>query len=366
MRDTGAAEAVGEDITIETRGAAIIVTLDRPRALNALTTAMRRELDVRIPVIARDAENYAVVIKSGNTRAFSAGGDVRELVEWGKTDRERARRAFHDEYQLNWKLECFCKPTVSLIDGMVMGSGVGLTLYNTHRVAASGYRFAMPETAIGLFPDVGVCHVLARLPGSIGMYLGLTGRSVGRAEAMHLGLVTHCIGPEEFAAIEAALTGAYPIDPELDARHADPGPGELEPYREVIARCFSAVTVEEIFARLAAVEGSPKPWAAAVLADLEKRSPLSLKLTHRHIRDSKSRDLRDTLVFDYRLACRCLDASDFYEGVRAALIDKDNAPKWQHARLEDVPAELVDAYFAPLGDDDLKLPTRAEMLDIRA
>lgn len=366
MRDAGAAEAVIEDIIIETRGAAIIVTLDRPRALNALTTAMRRELDVRIPVIARDPENYAVVIRSANAKAFSAGGDVRELVDWGRSSRELARRAFHDEYQLNWKLECFCKPTVSLIDGMVMGSGVGLTLYNTHRVAGPGYRFAMPETAIGLFPDVGVCHVLSRLPASIGMYLGLTGRAIGRAEAFHLGLVTHCIGAEEFGSIEAALVEAYTIDPELDRRHADPGPGELERYREIIARCFSAPTVEEIFARLAAVEGSSKSWADAVLADLEKRSPLSLKLTHRHLRESIARDLRETLVVDYRLACRSLDGTDFYEGVRAALIDKDGAPKWQHARLKDVPSALVDTYFAPLDGDELALPMRSEMLDIRA
>lgn len=366
MRDTAAAEPIVEDISIKTRGAAVIVTLDRPRALNALTTAMRRDLDVRIPLIARDPENYAVVIRSANAKAFSAGGDVRELVEWGRTDRELARKAFHDEYLLDWKLECFCKPTVSLIDGMVMGSGVGLTLYNTHRVAGPGYRFAMPETAIGLFPDVGVCFVFARLPGWIGMYLGLTGRSIGRAEGYHLGLATHCIEPRHFAAIEAALADAYPIDPELDARHADPGPGELEPYREVIARCFSATTVEEIFARLRAIDDEMRPWAEGVLADLAKRSPLSLKLTHRHIRDSRTRDLSETLVADYRLACRCLDGHDFYEGVRAALIDKDGNPRWQHARLDDVPATLVDAYFAPLGGGDLVLATRAQMLDIRA
>ena len=180
------------------------------------------------------------------SKAFSAGGDVRELVRWGREDRARAQRAFAEEYALNWLHECFSKPTISLIDGPVMGSGVGITLYGTHRVAGEGYRFAMPETAIGLFPDVGTAWTLSRLPDAIGMYLGLTGRSIGRADAYALGLLTHCIPAARFEEIKAALIDTWPVDPLLDERHVDPGPGELAPYAEHIARCFSAPTVEEI------------------------------------------------------------------------------------------------------------------------
>jgi enoyl-CoA hydratase len=234
-------------------------------------------------------------------------------------------------------------------------------------VAGEGYSFAMPETQIGLFPDVGVAHVFARLPQHVGMYLGLTGRSIGRAEAYALGLVTHCIDSGQFEAIKAALADTWPVDTILDERDQDCGPGELAPYRETIDRCFSADTVEEILTRLGHVDGTLREWADNVAADLRARSPLSLKITHRHIRGAQAGDLRQTLAGDYRLAARLLEANgDFYEGVRAALVDKDGAPRWTPARLEDVTDAMLDAYFAPLGARELVLPTREEMQQARA
>lgn len=170
------------------QGSVAVVTLDRPRALNALTSAMRAALAAWFPAFARDPQVYAVVLRSTSPKAFSAGSDVREVIALGRSDQEAARRAFREEYALNWQIECFSKPTVALIDGMVMGGGVGISLYGTHRVAGEGYRFAMPETMIGLFPDVGVCHAFARMPGHMGTYLGLTGRTIGRADAYALGL----------------------------------------------------------------------------------------------------------------------------------------------------------------------------------
>src|SRR6185312_15309110 len=163
--------------------------------------------------------------------------------ECGRRDAGEARRLLAAEYSLNWLLECFTKPTVSLIDGVVMGSGVGISLYGTHRVATERYRFAMPETAIGLFPDVGACWAFARMPDAIGMYLALTGRAIGRADAYRLGLVTHCISAASFGEIRAALEDADPVDPVLDTRHTDPGPGELDAMRTAIAWCFSAGSV---------------------------------------------------------------------------------------------------------------------------
>ena len=165
----------GEVIT-SIEGAAGTVTLNRPRALNALTAAMRAKIATAFAAWARDPQVYATAIVSTSDRAFCAGGDVREMVAWGKDRPEEARRALAAEYALNWQLDCFTKPTVSLIDGVVMGSGVGITLFGTHRVAGERYRFAMPETRIGLFPDDGVSWAFARMPDHIGMYLALTGR----------------------------------------------------------------------------------------------------------------------------------------------------------------------------------------------
>ena len=233
-------EAAAGDIMIGTDHAAALVTLNRPQALNALTTAMRAAMARAFPRWARDPEIYAVVVSSASERAFCAGGDLREMTEWGRNRQADAVRSLAEEYALNWQLECFIKPTVSLIDGVAMGSGVGISLYGTHRVAGERYRFAMPETGIGLFPDDGVSWAFARMPDAIGMYLALTGRAIGRADAYRLGLVTHCIPAGRFGEIRAGLAAADTVDPLLDDRHEDPGPGELEALRPAIARCFSA------------------------------------------------------------------------------------------------------------------------------
>lgn len=361
------ADTSDETLKVECTGSLALVTLARPRALNALTQHMRTRFSEHLWSFARDPQVYAVVLQSESPRAFSAGSDVREVIGIARTDLAAGLKLFADEYALNWQCECFSKPTVPLIDGMVMGGGVGITQYGTHRVAGENYAFAMPETLIGLFPDIGACHVLARLPGHVGMYLGLTGATVGRADAYALGLVTHCIGASKFEAIKAGLAETWPVDPLLDERHEDCGPGVLAPYHELIDRCFSAPTVEDILARLDAESGGGAAWAREVAADLRRRSPLSLKITHRHIRWSVGRDLRQVLEIDYRLAARILEADgDFYEGVRAALIDKDGAPRWSPARLEDVTDAMLDGMFKPLGAGELVLPSREEMQAARA
>jgi enoyl-CoA hydratase len=359
-------EIKSEDITIATDRSVATIKFQRAKALNALTRAMRAAMMESFPKFARDPMVYAVVQRSASPRAFSAGSDVRELIALAQQEMGEARSAFREEYALDWQIECFSKPTVSLIDGMVMGGGVGISQFGTHKVAGDGYRWAMPETMIGLFPDVGQAHVLARMEGSMGMYLGLTGRAIGRADAYALGLCTHCIAATEFDAIQEGLAEVWPVDPLLDERHADPGEPELAPFREAIARCFSAASVEEIVDRLSGETRDAGAWAAGVVKDLAQRSPLSLKVTHRHIRNAAAYDIRETLQADYRLACRFLDRHDFREGVRANLIDKDGPPKWRPARLEDVTQAMVDDYFAPIGADEFVLPTRQEMQAARA
>lgn len=337
-------------------GATGVFTLDRPRARNAVSQAMIAAMQAEIPKLARDPNIYGLVIRSAVDGIFSAGGDLREMAGVGVPPVSTLAH----EYRLVWLLECFSKPTVSLIGGPVMGSGVGLSLYGTHRVAGEGYRFSMPETAIGLFPDVGAAMVFAQMPDFIGHYLGLTGRAIGPADAYALGLVTHVVPTARFADIEADFADVQPIDEVLDSRHRDPGPGELEPHRATIARAFSAPSVAEIVARLDA-ETRDREWAHAVATDLRRQAPLALEVTRRHIERSRAFDLRLTLEVDNRVMDRMLVQHDFREGVRALLIDKDKKPRWQPSRLEEVTPAMVERLFDPAPGHELVLPTREEM-----
>lgn len=352
-------------VEVARHGAVMTITLNRPEALNAFDDEMRQVFAAEIPKIARDPDIYVVMLNSTSPKAFCAGGDVRALVKTAAADTALAASYFAGEYRLNWLLECFSKPTVSLINGLCMGSGAGLTCFNTHRVAGETYKFAMPETAIGLFPDVGVAHVLALLPWPMGLYLGLTGRIVGQADAHWLGLATHCIGSAHYAHIIEQLSTAEPIDPLLDSLHESPAAGPLQGEQAMIADLFSSPSLVEILQKLANAKGASQGFAQSTLADLRKRSPVSLAITDRHIRSVRQLDLRQTLIQDYRLAVRCLEARDFAEGVRAALVDKDASPRWQHAALEDITEHEIARYFEPLPDGDLSLPTREDMQGAR-
>lgn len=359
MTNAQTSDSVPLDLT--RRGAVAIATLARTNRRNALTPAMQQALLAWYPSLARDPGVYAVMLRSALDGVFSVGGDVREILDLAEADVGKARAALADELRLYWLAECFSKPTVSLIDGVVMGSGVGVTFYGTHRVAGESYSFRMPETAIGYVPDCGLSHAFARLPHAIGLYLGLTGAAVGPADALALGLVTHCIPRSDFPAIEAALADADPVDPVLDARHRDPGPSALLADAPRIGRYFSGPRLAAILAHLERPETEDRAWAAETLATLRGHSPLALCLTDRAIRNAADFDIRQTLIQDYRLAHRLVASADFREGVRARLIDKDQAPRWVHAMVEDVPTHEVEGYFAPLGPQELALPSRTEM-----
>jgi enoyl-CoA hydratase len=347
-------------------GAAAIVAIDRPAARNALTRAMIASLSAELKRWARDPQIYALAVTSAVDGVFCAGGDVRELVATARTDPGEAQAGLGHEYALNWQLDCFTKPTVSLIDGAVMGSGVGLTLYGTHRVAGGRYKFAMPETAIGFFPDVGTAHVLARLPDEIGIYLGLTGRALDRSDAYGLGLCTHCVDAAAFPAIARALSDADPVDPLLDGLHRDPGPVTLTPERRaIIAAAFSASRVAEILRRLEQRAEASDAFAAEIASDLRTKSPIALAVTLRALRRARGLDLRETLIQDYRVAVRFLETPDFYEGVRAQLIDKDRKPGWEPRTLAGVTDAEVDRFFEIPPGGDLALPLRAEMQSSR-
>lgn len=361
QKNLSATEQVAPKLVAERQGALFRFILNRPQSLNAFDDEMCAVLAREIPLIARNPDLYICAILSSSPKAFCAGGDVLSLTALAKSDPAAARQAFKNEYTLNWLLECFSKPTVSFIDGLCMGSGCGLSSFNTHRIAGENYKWAMPETRIGLFPDVGIAKVLSRLPWPLGLYLGLTGRIVTRGDAQWLGLVTHCIPSSRFPDILAKLADAQPVDPILDAENVIQKPGPLQGERSIIEDYFSAADIGGIVRNLEKATGSSKEWAEKTLADLRSMSPLSLAITDRHIRSALQLEIRETLIQDYRVADRCLSAHDFFEGVRAFLRDKDKKPVWQYPSIEAVPPDVVNSYFEPLNSGDLSLPSREDM-----
>jgi enoyl-CoA hydratase len=352
-------EVDAAQLVVGTQGAAGLLTLNRPHVLNALNTGMRASMAAALRKWASDPEIYAVVLAASGGKAFCAGGDVRELIDWVERDLPRARQSVADEYRLVWQIDCFTKPIVALIDGLVMGSGAGISMFATHRVAGPGYQFAMPETALGFFPDVGATVFLGQLPGAVGTYLGLTGDRIGRADAYQLGIASHCIDPEHYPAIRQALAAADPVDPLLDSLHADPGQGPLAARRKAIDRCFDATDLPAILARLEAEGGEHRDWARAAREKLAKASPLSLAVTLRQLREGRSMGLKDALEREHRMTVNLMRSPDFREGVRALLVDKDGAPRWTHSH-ETVSSADVEKAFAPLAEGDLKLPARPQ------
>jgi enoyl-CoA hydratase len=334
------------DIRFERRAALAIVTLDRPQALNALTLEMSKQLDARLVEWGRDPEINAVLIRGAGGRAFCAGGDIRALYDAGRRKDPYASDFYRAEYRLNHRIKTYGKPYVALIDGIVMGGGVGLSIHGSHRVVTERCRFAMPETGIGFFPDVGGTWFLPRCPGALGLYLGLTGARIGAADMLYCGLATHHVRSEGLDGW--ADIGAGAIDSWLEKSAADAGPAPLARDRETIDRCFAADSVEGILADL---DADGTAWAQETAAMLRRKSPTSLKVTMRQLQVGRQlTGFAEAMRMEYRLARHFMAAPDFYEGVRAAVIDKDNAPRWQPESLAEVSDKAVAGYFEPLGD----------------
>ena len=340
------------EVLFELRGGVATVTLNRPEALNALTLAMVRSLDARLADCAADAAVRVIVIQGAGERAFCAGGDVRALYDAGLSGGDLPAVFYRREYALNHRIHGLEKPYVALMDGITMGGGVGVSVHGSHRVATERTLFAMPETGIGLFPDVGGSYFLPRLPGAIGMYLALTGTRLAAADCLYAGIATHCVASGRLDELRDALTRDSNVDRALGGLHWDPGTAPLAAHRDAIDRCFAAASVAEIIAGL---EAERTDWAVKQLEALGAKSPTSLKVTVRQISAGAGIGFAEVLRMEYRLTQACMAGHDFYEGVRAAVIDKDRQPKWRPARLDQVTEAAVDAYFAPLGDRDLVL-----------
>lgn len=344
---------IGEsEVVCERRGAAGIITLNRPKALNALTLAMVRDMRRALDAWEVDPGVTRVVVTGAGDKAFCAGGDIRRLYELGRAGRKAEALTFwREEYELNVRIKRYPKPYVALIDGIVMGGGVGVSLHGTHRVAGDRYLFAMPEVGIGFFPDVGATYALPRRPGESGTYLALTGERVRAADALALKLATHAIPSIAMADVKEALIAGEPIEDLLRQASSDPGPAPLEPHRATIERCFSADSVPAILDRLGQ-DGSD--FAAKVAATIRTKSPTSLSIAFEQMRRGTVLTFEDAMRVEFRIVSRIAEGHDFYEGVRATLIDKDGQPRWDPPSLEAVSAAAIEAYFADLGETELE------------
>jgi len=348
------------DILFSRRGAAGIVTLNRPQALNAVTHGMVHALRAQLQAWAEDDAVTRVVVTAAGERAFSAGGDIRHLYDLGQAGQyEEALAFWRDEYPLNALIKAYRKPYVSLIDGIVMGGGVGVSVHGSHRVAGDRFSFAMPEVGIGFFPDVGATWFLPRMPGEIGTYCALTGERFNAADGFAAGIATHRVPSARFPALLEGLSGTVPIDAMLASFSEPAGEGPIIARKAAIDRLFAGSSVEAILAALdgeAGADDADADWAAKTGASIRAKSPLSLKLALAQVRRGRTFDFATCMRAEFRIVSRIIQGHDFYEGVRAVIVDKDNAPRWRPASLGEVSDAEVERHFAPRAEGELPLP----------
>ena len=323
------------------------ITLNRPKALHALNRAMCEAMTEALLAWRTDDSVHSVLIDHAGERGFCAGGDIRMIAESGAGDGSEARAFFKVEYRLNHLMFEYPKPITAIVDGIVMGGGVGISEPADFRIATERTTYAMPETGIGLFPDVGGGWFLPRLPSQTGVWLALTGARLKAADTVALGIHTHFVPSDRVETLKAALL-AQPAEPKAvaDTLASDPGPAPTADRHEAIDRLFAFDTVEDI---LAALEADGSDWALAQLAALRTKSPQSLKVTLRQLRLGATHvSFADNMALEYRLGGRVVRTHDFQEGVRAVVVDKDNAPNWSPGDLSGVSDADLDALFAPL------------------
>ncbi len=343
---------MSDEILFEVSGKAGVITLNRPKALNAVTLNMVELMGPQLAVWAKDDKISHVIIKAAPGRAFSAGGDIVQLYQWGLDKDPRFAAFYAAEYPLNVAIKRFPKPYIALIDGIVMGGGVGVSFHGSHRIVTENLTFAMPETGIGLFPDVGGTWFLPRCPGAIGMYLGLTGARVKAADALYCKLATHFVPAEKLGDLEVALYLSDDVNATIAEYAQDSGMAPLQGQKKLIGSHFRKVSVQAIFDSLAADNSE---WAIKTLKTLKQKSPTSLLITHRQMIAGVGLSFEAAMRLEYRIVNRIVQGSDFLEGTRAVVIDKDMNPQWQPATLGEVSKVDIDAYFAPL-ENELFLP----------
>ncbi|HHF7365068.1 TPA: enoyl-CoA hydratase/isomerase family protein [Legionella bozemanae] len=338
-----------DEVLFNQEGSLGVITLNRPGALNALTLNMILNIQRQLNLWQGDDTIHAVVVRAVSGNAFCAGGDIRSLYFAGQVNDAEQMQFFWHEYRLNHFIHHFGKPYISLIDGIVMGGGVGISMHGSHPIASERFVFAMPETGIGFFPDIGASYLLTRCPGYLGTYLGLTGNRLGPHDAVKAGLVKKMVSSEQMPALYDALMNE---DLSIDAFERVnqclqrfsfvPATEEVSQIKPLIDVCFAHPTVEMIRESL---QSANTVWAEAVDNTLAQKSPLSLKVTLAQLQKAKGLSLAQCLQIDYDVVSHFMHDYDFYEGVRALLIDKDKKPQWHPARLDLVSEERVQKYF---------------------
>ncbi|WP_159944843.1 MULTISPECIES: enoyl-CoA hydratase/isomerase family protein [unclassified Nocardiopsis] len=351
-----AASGDGDTVLARVRGRLGHLTLNRPRAANALDHAMVRRLRAALDAWADDDAVAAVLLDGAGERGLCAGGDIRAIRASAREGGRLAAAFWRDEYLLNARVARYPKPYVAIMDGVVMGGGVGVSAHGSVRIVTERSAVAMPETAIGFVPDVGGTFLLSRAPGQTGTHLALTAEPVGAGDALYLGLADHFVPSERLADLTSALTGAATAAEAAAAaeRFAEPAPAPaLEAHRHWIDACYAADTAEEVVARLRE-HGDPE--AAKAARAIAGKSPTSVKVTLAALRRARELPgLAEVLEQEYRVSCAALSSPDLVEGVRARVVDKDRSPKWVPDTLEAVTDEDVARHFAPAPDGPLGL-----------
>lgn len=349
-----------DDIRFERKGDWGVVTLTREKALNALSWGMVKAMRGQLMDWASRNDVKAVLVRAEGEKAFCAGGDIRWLHDAAKEDPAHASEFFREEYRNNSLIYHFPKPYVALIDGIVMGGGVGISVHGDFRVAGDRTLFAMPETGIGLFPDVGGGHFMPRLHDGLGLYYALTGARAKAADCMAAGIATHYAASERRKALEKTLFGLAlgdhahaDIESALDDMAGDPGHAGINDIREDLARFFQGP--ESLNALMNALAEDGGDIARAAHETLSRMSPTSLALTFEQMRRGRGLDFDDVMMMEFRMVRRVMEGHDFFEGVRAQIIDKDRAPKWKPTAVAAVKERDISPYFDPL-EDELTLP----------
>lgn len=343
------------DVLISVDGKAGRIRLNRPKAIHALNTGMCADVLAALEAWRTDPAVEVVLIDHAEGRGFCAGGDIRMIAESGAGDGSEARDFFRTEYRMNHRLFTYAKPIVAFMDGITMGGGVGISQPAKFRVATENTKFAMPETGIGLFPDVGGGWYLSRLPGRIGQYIALTGYRLDGAECLALGLASHYLPAAALVDAKARMADdPQGVEAVLDALSVPVPEANILAYRDDIDRLFASDVLEDVLAVLAADGGE---WAAAQLATLNAKSPQAMKVSLKLLVDGRSMPtFEDEMRQEFAVASHIVQRHDFIEGVRALIVDKDNAPKWNPAMAEAVSDHLIDQIFAPLPDDQAWTP----------
>ena len=344
---------IDEEVFFEVKESLGLITLNRPKALNALTLSMVRKIHSKLKEWENDSSIKYVLIKAQGERAFCAGGDIRALHDWGKNNEDEAIGFYREEYTLNQYIKRYPKPYISLVNGIVMGGGVGLSVHGSHRIAGENYSFAMPETGIGLFPDVGGSFFLSRLKYEAGTYLALTGSRIKAADAIFLQTATNFVKSENFSSIINDLSKGErdPGDIITSYSSSPDEKSEFEMISDFSLKNFKGNTIEEIIDNL---KNNNSDLATKILSIIGTKSPTSLKVALRSLQLGKKNSFEDCMKMEFRMVNKVMNDHDFYEGVRALIIDKDNKPSWSPKSIEDVEDGFVDEFFHSLAENELK------------